>query len=135
MVARLNGFGAEMSAGFDQDALIAAADLVGRSGASHFEVGYLHDEVPFDEAGWYAHAQFKGVLIRFPEDEESTAVRGPIEAAEGLARRLFAGAQCRRCGELIWLSDGEGGCRWRRMGDRWEPGCDKPVDVSIPRAR
>jgi len=41
----------------DEDALIAAADLVGRTGATGFEIGYLHDDVPAEKAGWYAHAQ------------------------------------------------------------------------------
>lgn len=112
---------------FDQDALIAGADLVRRSGARQFEVGYLHDDVPTEEAGWYAHAQYKGHRV-IVENKP-----GPIEAVEGLARRLLADATCRRCGNRISLSEeGEGICRWTRLGKRWGPGCDLPIDYTIP---
>lgn len=86
-----------MSINLDEDALFAAADLVGRTGAKSFEIGYLHDDVPAAEAGWYAHAQYKGARIT----EEGA---GPVEAAEALARRLLAGGKCTRCGGLIALS-------------------------------
>jgi hypothetical protein len=125
----------------DEDAVVAAADLAGRAGATSFEIGYLHDGVPAEEAGWYAHAQYRGT--RVTEDG-----RGPVEAAEALARRLLTGAKC-KCGRLVALSgrgavvhggqrmaDGSsftpeqasaaGQCRWTRMGRRWEPGCDAP---------
>lgn len=62
--------------------MIACVDLVGRCGAREFEIGYLHDDVPVAQAGWYASAFY----------------RAPAED----------------------------GCRWRRVGKRWEPGCDAP---------
>lgn len=124
----------------DEDALIAAVDLIGRTGATGFEVGYLHEDVPAEEAAWYAHAQYKGARI-IAENH-----RDPVEAAEGLARRLLTGGKCTRCGGLIALSgdgafaytsatltDGTqwtaetaaaaGQCRWTRMGRRWQAGC------------
>lgn len=127
-----------MTSGVDQDAVVAAADLVGRTGATGFEIGYLHDDVPNEEAGWYASAQYRGARII----EESS---GPTEAAEALARRLLTGARC-KCGKLVALSDSgavayddvtmadgtkwtvdkaraAGQCRWRRMGARWQQGC------------
>lgn len=110
---------------FDQDAFKAGVELVGRAGAKNFEVGYLHDEVPLEEADWYAHAQFEGTRII----EEH--YRGPVEAVEALARRLLTGGLCRRCGKPISLADTTEGCRWTRQGSRWEPGCDKPIDHSI----
>ena len=121
----------------DEDALKAAADLVGRTGARSFEIGYLNDEPPHR---WYAHAQYKGARIT-AEDHP-----GPVEAAEGLARRLLTGAKCTGCGGLVALSD-DGAfiyasaaltdgtkwdaatarrvhqCRWTRVGARWEMGC------------
>jgi hypothetical protein len=122
----------------DEDAVLACIDLVGRTGATGFELGYLHDDVPVEEAGWYAHAQFEGARISV-EDH-----RGPTEVAEALARRILAGARC-RCGRLVALSgsgavaydatmaDGSrwtkkqardaGQCRWTRQGARWEMGC------------
>lgn len=100
----------------DQDALLAAAALVGRTGARNLEIGYLHDDVPVHEAGWYAHAQYKGTRV-IEEDH-----RGPIEAVEALARRLLDGGQCAHCKQTVTLTDG-GGCRWTRMGRQWRRGC------------
>jgi len=37
----------------DRDKVVACADLVGRSGARQFQIGYLNDEPPH---AWYAHA-------------------------------------------------------------------------------
>lgn len=126
----------------DEDALIAAAELVGRTGAKGFEVGYLHDDVPLEQAGWYAHAQYSGTRIMV--DDYS----GPVEAAEALARRLLEGGKCTRCGGVVALSsagaliypdvtltDGTrwtekdavaaGQCRWTRLGSRWTAGCQQ----------
>ena len=123
----------------DEDRLIAAADLVGRTGARGFEIGYLHDDVPAAEAGWYAQAQYQGSRII------AENYTNPIEAAEALAVRLLTGAKC-RCGRLVALSDdgalafrkpvmsdgsvftaeqarAAGLCRWRRKGARWSAAC------------
>lgn len=124
----------------DDDAFHAAVELVGRTGATGFQIGYLHDDVPPEKAAWYAHAQYKGARI-IAEDHP-----GPIEAAEALARRLLTGAKCTACGGLITLSDSgafayssatladgtvwdvktaaaAGQCRWTRVGAHWEKGC------------
>lgn len=125
-----------------RNVVVACADLVGRAGARGFQIGYLHDDVPADQAGWYAHAQYRGARITADNH------RGPVEAAEALARRLLTGAKC-RCGRLVALSrsgavafdgtvvaDGSrwtvadarsaGQCRWERRGARWEPSCPVP---------
>jgi hypothetical protein len=105
------------------DIVIACADLVGRSGASDFLIGYLHDDVPVEEAGWYAYAQFRGARITVDDH------RSPTDAALALAERLLRGATC-RCRRAVTLTDGRDGCRWRLVGQRWEPGCDvAPVRV------
>lgn len=107
----------------NEDLVVACADLVGRSGASGFEIGYLHDDVPVEEAGWYAHASYRGARITV-EDH-----RSPTAAALALAERLLRGATC-RCRRPVMLTDGPG-CRWRLMGQRWEPGCDvAPVRIN-----
>lgn len=125
----------------DEDAVTACADLVGRTGAKNLQIGYLHDDVPPEEAGWYAHAQFKGTRISV-ENQPS-----PVEAADALCRRLLTGAQCFHCKKLVALSDHgavafdgrlvdgsrwsvqaaaqAGQCRWRRMGSRWARGCEE----------
>lgn len=126
--------------GLDRDAIVACADLVGRSGATQFQIGYLHDGVPVEEAGWYAHAQLRGARITV-ENHSS-----PDEAADALSRRILTGGQCQHCRGLVALSDdgamafnstlanGErwtieqqrqaGQRRWRRLGDRWVRGCE-----------
>lgn len=127
--------------GMDDDALIACVDLVGRVGARGFEVGYLHDDVPSEQAGWYAHCKLRGTRIT-AEDH-----RGPVEACDALSRRLLTGAKCKHCGGLVTLSDTggfafqsatlvdgtvwnaedaakAGQCRWRRMGPKWDRGCE-----------
>lgn len=105
---------------FDEDALIAAVDLVGRSGATGFECGYLDDDVPTEEARWWAKAQYRGARIQVDE------LRSPVEAAEALARRILTGGHCAHCGALTVLDDQlqfEPVCRWTRTGRRWERGC------------
>lgn len=127
--------------GIDDDVLAAAADLVGRTGAKNFEIGYLHDDVPASEAGWYATATFKGAKV-------IAEGVGPTEVAAALAERLLTGARC-RCGRLVALSDFgavaydadmadgskwtkkqallAGQCRWKRQGARWEMACQTDV--------
>jgi hypothetical protein len=125
----------------DQDALIASVDLVGRTGARDCQIGYIHDNVPAEQAGWYAHAQFTGTRIMVENHP------GPLEAVQALALRLLTGAKCHHCGGLIALSDRgavaypgatmadgtlwteaqirkAGQCRWTRMGRRWVRGCE-----------
>lgn len=110
---------------FDEDAVLAACDLVGRSGATGFEIGYLHDDVPSEQAGWYATAQYRGA--RLIADDH----RGPVEAAEALARRVLDGATCAHCDKPIRLDDrlAVNACRWTRTGARWVRGCE-PQETS-----
>ncbi|MFC6081021.1 hypothetical protein [Sphaerisporangium aureirubrum] len=123
----------------DRDTLVACADLVGRTGARDFEIGYLHDNVPMEQAGWYAHARYQGTRVGVENHP------GPAAAAQALAERVLTGAKC-GCGRLVALSDegaiafngtivadgsrwtveqavAAGQCRWRRVGPRWEQGC------------
>lgn len=108
-----------MTGDLDQDALDAAYDLVGRTGAAELDVGYLHDDVPTDQADWWATATYQGAKITVEHHA------GPVEAVEALARRLLTGAQCARCRQPVRLDgDDRGpGCRWTRRGDRWEGSC------------
>ncbi|GII88245.1 hypothetical protein Ssi03_62350 [Sphaerisporangium siamense] len=124
----------------DEEVVLAALDLVGRTGAKQLQVGFLHEGVPVQEASWYAHAQYHGARIT----EENH--KGPAEALEALARRLLTGAKCVHCGGLVTLpgeapsahvagtlTDGTrwtaeqasaaGQCRWTRIGPRWAREC------------
>lgn len=109
------------------DVIVACADLAGRAGASGFEIGYLRDDVPVQDAGWYAHVNYRGARLMVEEH------RSPSAAALALAERILAGAQC-RCRRPVTMDDSRQGCRWRLSSKRWEPGCDvPPVRVSGPR--
>lgn len=123
----------------DDVAIIAAADLVGRSGARNLEIGYLDDDVPAEQARWYAHAQYRGARIT-AEDHTS-----PAAAAEALAQQVLEGGRCTHCGGLVAMSRGgaiahpgamadgsvwteqeiraAGQCLWTREGRRWMRGC------------
>jgi hypothetical protein len=106
-----------------EDAVVACADLVGRAGANRFEIGYLHDDVPSEDAGWYAIAFYRGT--RMSVDDQPS----PAAAADGLACLLLNGT-C-RCGRPAVLDPESAGCLWRRVGKRWEPGCDAaPIEMA-----
>lgn len=140
----------------DDDAIVAGAELVGRSGGRELEIGYLHDGVPVAEAGWYAKVTYRGDRI-VVEDHP-----GPVEAMDALARRILTGARCTHCRGLVALSDAgavafvsdvhgadgrfldgttwtaaeataAGQCRWRRMGPHWRRGCDDTHPDPAPR--
>jgi hypothetical protein len=136
----------------DEDALTAGVELVGRTGATNFEVGYLHDDVPIEKAGWWAKAQYRGTRITVENQP------GPAEAVEALAERILTSAKCMHCGGLVTLRpDGAlayvGGrfldgteitedlarsmpqCRWRRVGPRWQRGCEMAPRKSTAAAR
>lgn len=112
----------------DEAMLMACVDLVGRAGASEFDLGYLHDDVPIDKAGWYASAKYRGARI-IAENRPS-----PVDAAYGLAVKLLTGARC-KCGRIVsleWTED-KGRCVWAVRNKRWESTCDAPpvhVDAS-----
>lgn len=103
---------------WDQDALNASLDLIERAGAHAFEVGYLREDVPTDQADWYAVAEYRGSKVMV----EHRA--GPVEAAEALARKLLNGGQCAHCGQVVSISGNRPGvCRWTRQADKWVRGC------------
>lgn len=113
-----------MDIDMNEDAIVACADLVGRAGASAFEIGYLHDDVPVEEASWYASASYRGARIVAEEH------RSPTTAAMDLAERILRGAMC-RCRKPVTLSDARPGCRWTLVGRRWQPSCDaEPIHVT-----
>jgi len=107
------------------DAVMACAELVGHSGATTFEIGYLHDDVPSEKAAWYAHALFKGTRV-IAQDHTS-----PTAAAIELAERILANGRC-KCGRPVALSDcTDGCCRWHLAGKHWVPGCNA-APITMP---
>lgn len=103
----------------DDDIIIACCELAGRCGATGFDIGYLLDNVPTEEAKWWAEVQWRGTRIITDNH------RSPTGAALALAERLLTGSAC-KCGDTVTLSDLQPGCRWALNGKRWEPGCDSP---------
>ena len=102
----------------DQDAVVACVDLVARTGAKSFEVGYLDDDVPLEQARWYAQAFLRGARIVAQEKE------GPDEACDALARRILRGGRCNHCQKTVALSGTQGVmCVWYRDRDAWVQGC------------
>lgn len=106
----------------NEDLIVACADLVGRSGATDFEIGYLNDDP--ENPGWWAKSSYRGT--RFIRDGHRT----PEAACLALATRILSGATC-RCLKTVALDDRSGGCRWKLVGQRWEPGCDdEPLRIT-----
>lgn len=103
----------------DYPAFHAAVDLVGRTGASDVEFGFLHDNVPTEEAGWWATAHFhaKGAKVTVED------FPGPVQAMEALAKQLIDGGKCTHCARPISLDPDSSSCTWARMGDKWMPQC------------
>lgn len=113
---------------FDQDALDASLDVIGRVGAKQFEIGYVHEGVPIEKSGWYAHVQYHGTRVTAQDH------CGPVEAAEALARRLLDDGTCAYCGLKVSLGDYPGKrCRWTRDGKRWFRGCEATHSERDPR--
>lgn len=126
----------------DLDVIMACVDVVGRSGARDFEMGYLHERVPMNQAGWWARAQYRGYRM-------SVEGAGPVDVAQKLTERVLRGAKC-ICGKLVALElesafayhevllrDGStwtardaaaaGQCLWQRNGAKYARGCqDRP---------
>lgn len=107
------------------DMILQAADMAARMGARSFQIGWTTDDVPIEEMGWYAHAQFRGARIT----AEST---GPAEACDALVKQLQERATCFACRRTVaWgkrerarlLSEGTPYCPWKVKAGRWEPGC------------
>lgn len=131
----------------DLDAVVATVDLVGRSGATNFEIGWLNDpdDPVYAERGpeWWCKAQYRGKRLNVE------GYARPDDAATALAVEILRGGKC-RCGRLVRLhgedsafahhdvemADGTrwtaqeaaeaGQCEWRRDGQKWQPSCPEP---------
>lgn len=100
----------------ERDRLLAAARLIGHTGARTFELGYERDD-PADP-GWWARASYGGDVVRLAE------FRRPTDAAEALLAQLIEGGRCTWCHRPTTLTENRvDRCRYRRQGDRYERGC------------
>lgn len=124
----------------EQAEITALADLAAKTGARDLQIGYVRDDVPCQDAGWFAYTSYQGGRIMI--DEQA----GPVQAARGLAVRLLSGARCTGCGKLVKpdgvpavayirpvMVDGsdfphekamaDGTCRYFRQGPAWLSAC------------
>lgn len=116
------------------DAVVACAEIVGRSGGREFQLGWLYDDeepppgwpegvsVPIEEQQWYATARWKGALLKGVGTH-------PAAACLALAERILHGGQCLGCGKTVNLRPhfghwSSGNCNWRLEGKHWVRGCD-----------
>ena len=114
-----------------ENALLAAIEVIGRSGATQFEVGYLDHTAQSADARWWASAHWNGTRVQV-EDHTS-----PYAAADALARQLLNGGGCTHCGGTITLGPTSRKkrragklCAWTRQGRRWVRGCEVAVPES-----
>lgn len=108
----------------------AIADLVGRSGAREFEMGYVDAEVEGGPETWYCTAVYRGAKL-FVDDQPT-----PAHAADGLAHVILDGGMCTHCGEKtstrgtplgVYIKFGrskKARCIWYRDGNVWKRGCE-----------
>ncbi len=130
--------------------MLAAIDVLGRTGAEGFEFGHLRDDVPIAEAQWWAGVRYRGTRVHVENHV------GPVEAAEALVMEVVHGAMCQGCGKLAALNDGpiripstlldgtpvdedevrrRGACFWERNGARWERGCGDDAPAGSTREK
>lgn len=111
--------------------VVAIADLVGRSGGTQFEIGYLEEDVPIAEARWYCQASFKGAKLIADEH------KSPMEACDELARKILTGGRCQFCERITMVAADatDAACGWYRDQDRWMPGCAPGARAVRKRAR
>jgi hypothetical protein len=121
----------------DEDALLACTDVVGRTGAKSFQIGWLNDPgtPKFKSKGpeWYAYAEYdqEGDVGSTQPKILVGGLPGPTEAADGLSRRLLDGGRCTHCNQTITLLGTEG-CRWTRNGRKWEASCPESKEGKKP---
>jgi hypothetical protein len=113
----------------ERNRLLAATDVLGRSGATGLEIGHLDNDVPSPLARWFATIQWQGVKVT-AEDHAS-----PLAAVEDLLTKVLVGGGCVKCRRLITLPDQPSAgfpevCTWARHGDMWVPGCVADDDIA-----
>lgn len=70
---------------------IAGVDMLGRTGATQFQIRYADDEKPIV---WFAVVIYKGNMKKF----ETAAASHPVEAVMRLCQQVIDGGTCTHCG-------------------------------------
>lgn len=132
----------------DNEVIAASVNLFTRCGAQEFDYGHMLENVPSEDADWYAYVGFRGSRITVEHQ------RGPVQALDALAARVLDGGMCTTCTRICTTRpDGvmvrdtvhvhtgakvsqeeaaanverNGACHWVRDGDHWYSGCDPHV--------
>lgn len=109
------------------DAIVAAAELIGRAGGKEFEVGFLDEDAPVHLARWWASATFNGAKVMVDEQPSGAL------ACELLARQVLDGGLCTHCRRVVRIRPeghvedrykGPKPCAWHRVGPTWKRGCE-----------
>lgn len=106
----------------DFPATLALAGLAARTGAAHFESGYLDDDPAAPR--WWCSVTWKGRKLMVDEQPD------PEAAADALAvKLLLSNMQCARCRKMVNPTPlsrpiRRRSCVWHRVGDTWCAGCD-----------
>jgi hypothetical protein len=110
-----------------QEALADAIKMVGRTGATSIEIGYLNEEAAtMADAEWWAKAKYKGAVITTQETHPD-----PLLAVLELQSRVTKDAACAQCGRRIdWGGRRRRFCWWSMQNGRWEPGCQATSPTS-----
>jgi hypothetical protein len=101
-----------------EERLLAAIDLIGRTGAHSFEVGFDDDQTP---TTWWAQARYSGRLM-FTDDEPD-----PLHAVEQLLLRIVNGGRCTHCRRTttVGASPIPFKCAYVITAGRYEPACQR----------
>jgi hypothetical protein len=79
----------------------AAIDLLGRTGAKNFRVGYTREE-DGEPVVWYAVCEYKrpaGTAVWHKPSAEAAAAMDPLNAVLRLCEILIDGGRCNHCGQ------------------------------------
>jgi hypothetical protein len=112
------------------DPVFALTHLADRAGARELEVAWTCPHVPNEtddhyclDVTWTASVTYQGAQA------QTRGHRTPNGAAIALAEQLLTCSMC-RCRRPVALTDAVEGCRWRLVGEQWQPGCNaKPITV------
>lgn len=99
-----------------EERLLAAVDLIGRTGAHSFEVGYDDDHTP---TTWWATARYRGRVLFVDEEPD------PLHAVDELLRRIVNGGRCTHCNRTTTVGPSPipFKCAYVITAGRYEPAC------------
>lgn len=100
----------EAPANLNTDLLNATIELIGRTGAKAFRLGWVDEEpeLPQYPHIWYATA-------RYEKGHEAAAAMDPVGAVTRLAEQLIDGGKCQHCSRPTAIHQDSGDAELERM--------------------